>query len=244
MNAGCQTTRREKTIIRWNNMSISTKVKRKLLAASGGFCGNPNCHKNLFDFFESGEIANIEELAHIIGQKEDGPRGDDELPLTQRDEFNNIILLCPTCHTTIDKNPQLFPVETIRKWKQEHQESIENLFITPRFMRREDARKYVLPLLVENKAIFEAYGPYSENAGKDPMATELEWERLSIQRIIPNNRKIESAITQCLESLSEEELGLFTLFKLHREGFEYNKLSGDVNATVPTFPVGFENILK
>jgi hypothetical protein len=67
-------------------MSINTKVKRKLLAASGGFCGNPNCHKNLFDFFESGEITNIEELAHIIGQKEDGPREDDELPLTQRDE--------------------------------------------------------------------------------------------------------------------------------------------------------------
>lgn len=156
-------------------MSINTKVKRKLLAASGGFCGNPNCHKNLFDFFESGEITNIEELAHIIGQKEDGPRGDDELPLTQRDEFDNIILLCPTCHTTIDKNPQLFPKETIRKWKREHQERIENLFITPKFDSREDARKYVLPLLAENKAIFEAFGPFSENAAKDHMATELEW---------------------------------------------------------------------
>lgn len=225
-------------------MSINTKVKRKLLAASGGFCGNPNCHKNLFDFFESGEITNIEELAHIIGQKEDGPRGDDELPLTQRDEFDNIILLCPTCHTTIDKNPQLFPKETIRKWKREHQERIENLFITPKFDSREDARKYVLPLLAENKAIFETFGPFSENAAKDHMATELEWERLSIQRIIPNNRKIESAVTQSLDLLLEGELELFTQFKLHREGFEYNKLSGDVNATVPTFPKGFENIFK
>ena len=42
----------------------------------------------------------------------------------------------------------------------------------------------------------------------------------------------------------EDELRLFTQFKLHREGFEYNKLSGDVNATVPTFPIGFENIFK
>ena len=216
-------------------MAISDKVKRKLLAASGGFCGNPNCHRNLFDFFETGEVKNIEELAHIIGQKEDGPRGDDELPLTQRDEFDNIILLCPTCHTTIDKNPQLFPIETIRKWKREHQERIENLFITPKFDSREDARKYVLPLLAENKAIFEAFGPFSENAAKDHM---------SIQRIIPNNRKIESAVTQSLDLLLEGELELFTQFKLHREGFEYNKLSGDVNATVPTFPKGFENIFK
>lgn len=74
-------------------MTISDKVKRKLLAASGGFCGNPNCHRNLFDFFETGEVKNIEELAHIIGQKENGSRGDDELPLSERDEFENIILL-------------------------------------------------------------------------------------------------------------------------------------------------------
>ena len=31
-----------------------------------------------------GKSKTSEELAHIIGQKEDGPRGDDELPLTER----------------------------------------------------------------------------------------------------------------------------------------------------------------
>ena len=225
-------------------MSISTKVQRKLLAASGGFCGNPSCHRNLFDFFETGEVQSIEELAHIIGQKEKGPRGDDELPISERDEFDNIILLCPTCHTTVDKNEHLFPKETIRKWKREHQESIETLFITPKFDTRDKAREYVLPLLMENKAVFDKYGPFSENSVNDPMATELEWKRQSIQRIIPNNRKIEAAVTQCFSLLTDEETGLFIQFKLHREGFEYNKLSGDVNATVPTFPVGFEKIFE
>ena len=65
-----------------------------------------------------------------------------------------------------------------------------------------------------------------------------------MQKLIPNNRKIEAAVTQNIDLLNEEEFRLFTQFKLHREGFEYNKLSGDVNATVPTFPVGFENIMK
>lgn len=223
-------------------MSISTKVQRKLLAASGGFCGNPSCHRNLFDFFETGEVKNIEELAHIIGQKKEGPRGNDDLPLSERDEFDNIILLCPTCHTIIDKNPRLYPVDTIKRWKREHQQSIEELFITPRFDTREKARKYLQLILMENKAIFDKFGPYSENATSNPMATELEWERQSLQKLIPNNRKIESAISQCLDLLSEEEMKLFTQFKIHREGFEYNKLSGDVNAAVSTFPVGFENI--
>ncbi len=225
-------------------MSISTKVQRKLLAASGGFCGNPSCHCNLFDFFETGQVKNIEELAHRIGQKAEGPRGDNDLPLSERDVFDNIILLCPTCHTIIDKNPGLYPIDTIKKWKREHQQSIEDLFITPKFDTREKARKYLKPILMENKAIFDKFGPYSDNAVNNPMTTELEWERQSLQKLIPNNRKIESVIAQCFDLLSEEEKKLFIQFKLHREGFEYNKLSGDVNATVPTFPVGFENIFK
>jgi len=225
-------------------MSISTRVQRKLLAASGGFCGNPSCHRNLFDFFETGEVKSIEELAHIIGHKIKGPRGDDDLPLNERDEFDNIILLCPTCHTVIDKNPQLYSVDTIKRWKQEHQQSIEDLFITPKFDTREKARNYLQPILMENKAIFDRFGPYSKNAASNPMATELEWERQSLRTLIPNNRKIESVISQCLNLLSEGEVEQFIQFKLHREGFEYNKLSGDVNATVPTFPVGFENIFK
>lgn len=225
-------------------MSISTEVKRKLLASSGGYCGKPDCHRDLFPFFESGEITNIEELAHIIGQKENGPRGENELPLSQRDEFGNIILLCPVCHTTIDKSPHLFPDDTIRQWKKNHMESIKNLFQAPKFSSREDIRKYLRPLLAENRAIFDKYGPYSENAKNKQMETELMWEKLAIQKLLPNNRKIESAIELNQELLLGNEFGLYIEFKLHREGFEYNKISGDVNSAVATFPIGFEKIFQ
>jgi hypothetical protein len=82
-------------------MAISEKVKRLLLSRSGGYCGNPECHLDLFPFFEDKKITNFEELAHIIGQKIEGPRGNNLLPLEDRDEFDNIILLCPICHTKI-----------------------------------------------------------------------------------------------------------------------------------------------
>lgn len=225
-------------------MSISTRIQRKLLASSGGFCANPACHRNLFDFFEDGEISSIVELAHIIGKEEKGPRGEDSLPLSERDSFDNIILLCPTCHTTIDKHPDLFPKETLRKWKQEHEDSIKNLFLTPKFKTREEARKYLQPFLEENKAIFDLYGPSSENAINNPSGTEIEWKRLSLQKLIPNNRRIDSAISQSMDLLTEEEKEWFFQFRLHREGFEFNKLSGDVNETVPLFPTIFESILK
>ncbi len=226
------------------DMSISTGVKRKLWASSGGYCGKPDCHSDLFPFFESGEITNIEELAHIIGQKENGPRGDGDLPMSQRDEFENIILLCPTCHTTIDKNPKLFPDDTIKQWKKKHMESIKNIFHVPKFSSREEAKKYLKPIFAESKMIFDKYGPHSENAQSNQMATELMWEKLAIQNLLPNNRLIQSAIEQNQDLLQSNEFGLFIEFRLHREGFEYNKISGDVNSTVPTFPNGFENIFQ
>lgn len=74
-------------------MSINSKVQKLLYFSSGGFCQNPRCNKELYKFFESGKITNIEELAHIIGQSKKGPRGNNELDLLMRDEFDNIILI-------------------------------------------------------------------------------------------------------------------------------------------------------
>jgi len=223
-------------------MAIKEKVKRKLWATSGGFCAKPDCHADLFPFFENGQITNIEELAHIIGQKLKGPRGDGDLELSEIDEFDNIVLLCPTCHTIIDKNPEIFPDELIHTWKSKHTESIKSLFSIKKFSDRKSIRDFILPLLLENRSIFKKFGPYSVNAKEDPMSTEIMWERLAIQKILPNNRKIENIIECNLHLLSESEYETFTEFKIHRKGFEYNKISGDVNSSVLRFPDKFENI--
>lgn len=223
-------------------MSISSGVKRKLWAASGGYCGNPACHKNLFALSDTGKILNIEELAHIIGQSKDGPRGEEILPMDERDEYENIVLLCPTCHTLIDKNPELYPVEMIKEWKKKHEESIRSLFETPKFTSRQELRKYIEPYLLENKAVHESLGPESSNASEHQLSAEHEWGRQCVQTIIPNNRRIENALVNNINLLSPEEMKLLVLFKRHREGFEYNHVSGDVSELVTTFPVGFENI--
>ena len=223
-------------------MSISSKVQRKLWAASGGYCGNPACHRELFPVSESGKVLNIEEMAHIVGQQEEGPRGDDEMPLSERDEFDNLILLCPACHTTIDKNPALYPKALIRQWKQNHEDSIKGLFVTPKFQTRAELRSYIEPLLYENHVVFEMFGPESENATLRQHTTEKEWERQCLQTLIPNNRKIECALRNNNDLLFPEERALLTQFKLHREGFEYNHLTGDVNEVAPLFPYGFDKI--
>lgn len=225
-------------------MGISQKVIRKLWASSGGYCANPSCHKDLFPFFENGEVANIEEFAHIIGRKKKGPRGKDDLPMSQRDEFDNIIVLCPSCHTLVDKNEKQFPTLLLKEWKRNHENSIKGLFQEPRFKTRAEARAFIAPLFKENRYVFMTFGPNSDNAKTHQMETELEWRRLSIQKIIPNNRRIEKIIESNSGLLTKEERDLFISFKVHREGFEFNKLSGDVNAVVPRFPDGFDKVFE
>ena len=68
-------------------------------------------------------------------------------------------------------------------------ESIKNLFHAPKFDSREEAAKYLRLLFAENKAIFDKYGPHSENAKTKQMETELMWEKLSIQKLLPINKQ-------------------------------------------------------
>ncbi len=215
---------------------ISESVKRKLWASSAGHCCNPSCHTELFQTSKDGSIKCIGEIAHIIGRKEKGPRGKSKLPLAQRDDFNNLIVLCPSCHTMVDNNPDTYTDELLRNWKKEQEESISRIMSVPIFQNREEIRNVLTPLLEENKAIYELYGPDSENATKRQMDAESMWNRLSVQKIIPNNRKIESILRNNQHLMTDKERTVFNQFKLHREGFEYNKISGDVNPAVPMFP--------
>jgi len=224
-------------------MSISPKTRRLLLAKSGSVCANPNCHFDLFLLFESGSITNIEELAHIIGESKSGPRGNEDL--TERDEYANLVVLCPNCHTIIDKNPEIYTVETIQSWKKQHEEKLNSLFSIPKFSNRKDLRSKIEKLLLENFSIYNIYGPNSEEANGKPLSDYAEiWEQKTIQTIIPNNRMIKLLVEANYELLNLEEKKIFERYKRHCEDFEYNKLSGDKISNPQMFPQEFEKILK
>jgi hypothetical protein len=226
-------------------MSISATTKRLLLARSGGYCQNPECNSDLYPQFEDGTITNVEELAHIIAQKEDGPRGENVKHLSNRDEYDNIILLCPTCHSKIDKNPDKFSVETLHKWKDEHEEKIRSNFHVPTYDNRPDLRSEIFKVLAENNAIFNQYGPQSEFAMNSTQSEASKmWETKSIETLIPNNRKIFELLNKNYALLNEYEYKIVADFKIHKEGFEYNKLSGDKNSAVPLFPKEINEILN
>ena len=79
---------------------ISVNVQRRLYAESMGRCMNPTCKKELFS--PSGDLI---EKAHI-----------DPYCKTADNSFENLVVLCPNCHTDFDKNSAFTPEEVLT-WK-------------------------------------------------------------------------------------------------------------------------------
>lgn len=67
-----------------------------------------------------GEII-LGEICHIRARRKKGPRYDPTLTRVQVDEFQNLLLLCPTCHTVIDKNPSTYSIELLEEIKELHE---------------------------------------------------------------------------------------------------------------------------
>ena len=165
-------------------MAISDKTKRLLWSRSGGYCQNPACNHDFFVFFQNGEVTSLNELAHVIGQSEQGPRGRSNLGARERDEYENIILLCPTCHTLIDKSPDQFSVKTLREWKRRHEDAIRHVFMVPVYDTRDALATAVHQLLRRNRAIFRQYGPHSEHS-MEPLSDAADvWRRPCSFRIL------------------------------------------------------------
>lgn len=222
-------------------MGISSAVKKRLWIDSAGYCQNPTCNSELYSD-PSQQYLNIEEIAHIIARTKDGPRGISELDETERNQYDNLIILCPNCHTKIDKNPETFPPEMLISWKLTHKDRIRSIFQIPTYNTKGDLRKALVPLLKRNKQIFITYGPHSPSSN-DPLSdASLLWEKYILEEIIPNNRRISALLLKNCSLLSDKENSIIQQFIIHQEGFEYNHISGEKNSSVPLFPVEMEDI--
>jgi hypothetical protein len=210
--------------------------------ASGGFCQNPGCRRELWLCFVDGTATTLEEFAHVIPQSDDGPRGEEADPGMDRDTFENIVMLCPTCHTVIDKAKSQFPRALLLRWKEEHSDTIRSAMV-PVHSSRSDLRMVIEPMLAENRAMFYSYGPWSLSANQPWSDSAKTWSKMVIDHVLPNNRRINALLKSHRHLLTESERETATDFSVHVEAFEYNHLSGDKRADAPLFPEDMNMIL-
>lgn len=84
------------------------------------------CRKPLTEIADGPGLV-LGEEAHIIAQREDGPRGRDG-DRSDIDGYNNLILLCADDHKRIDSQPDKYTVEWLRAKKTEHEQWAKSMF--------------------------------------------------------------------------------------------------------------------
>ncbi|MFE5501347.1 HNH endonuclease [Amycolatopsis japonica] len=223
-------------------LPLTTQVKNLLWSESGGYCQNPKCRVELH-LVVDGDRRHQAEFAHIIPAHTGGPRDVDDPTLSdyERAQPENILVLCPSCHTMIDKAPAAFPAAMLREWKQHSQRARTQAFGTPVFDARADARGHIEPLLEANKAVFDRYGPRAGDFDDDRAD---QWQRHVAGTIIPNNQQLQRVLHANRHLLTGEEKATFHTWAIHAKEFEERHLKGDWTAGSTRFPSAMATILE
>ena len=109
-------------------MAIPIAQQRKLLQRSGNMCAFPDCKRLLTSEGSPDDpVVVLGEIAHIVGESPDGPRGKSPLTLKQRNTYQNTILLCNQHHQLIDSDGALatYTVERLTAMKEDHEKWVE-----------------------------------------------------------------------------------------------------------------------
>ena len=170
-------------------VNASAATKRRLFAKSGGYCQRPECNCHLFPEDVIKEIT-VAEIAHIIAATDGGPRASKGLDDDDRASFENLLLLCPTCHTIVDKAPAEFPVNMILAWKHDHENRLRATFEISICAPRQAARAMLEPLLDANLTISTEFGPDNDYRHNPEAEQAAVWKRKMRAQIIPNNERI------------------------------------------------------
>ena len=98
---------------------ISETTIKILWAKSGNRCAFPGCSQTLVEeatTLDGSQV--VGEMAHIVAHSnDDGPRSDPTFPRDKIDLSENLLLLCPTHHTIVDKQANSYVVADLQEWK-------------------------------------------------------------------------------------------------------------------------------
>ena len=128
---------------------MGKKDLKILCTKSGNRCALPNCRAILVeDATKTDGASLIAEAAHIKGENPGSARYDGSMTDEERNCYKNRILLCPSCHTKIDKQQNAYPVELLQRYKIEHEawiiESTKNEVINISFSELDVVTKHLI----------------------------------------------------------------------------------------------------
>lgn len=221
-------------------MAIAEKDIKQLWGMAGGYCSNPDCRVRVAIVSEKGESYLTGEMAHIVARQAKGPRGDG---IGGDNTYENLVLLCPTCHTKADKAPEDFPVELLLDWKAQHEAWVDSWAKANRMKSTQELMAFIAGLLEENHYLFTKYGPKSSIAVTDPVSSAYAiWVARRLDTILPNNRKIVAALDANPDLVPGEMKKSILLFRDHASGYEQNAFERLDHYEL--FPISFAELVE
>lgn len=220
---------------------ISDKTVLRLVGAASGCCERPECPTGwLWHELPNGDAVRLAEVAHIVAASDDGPRGDSAVSTEDLVSVDNLILLCPNCHTIVDGASEDYPVERLKQWKSEHESRVRAILQVERFASRREAHRELQRLLAQNQAVWSLYGPESP-AARNPESAAT-WLREVADVILPTNARISALLEVNAGLLTPNEHEVVGVFDAHRRGLEARHLGIDVGVAAPRFPASIETV--
>lgn len=124
-------------------MAISVKTRVILWGRAGGRCSFAGCGRELVeDATATDDESLVGDIAHIVAQSPDGPRGNAPLSLEQRDKHANLILLCKKHHKIIDDQENTYTVESLQLMKAAHEQRVREALSTADIQEQRDREVY------------------------------------------------------------------------------------------------------
>lgn len=230
-------------------MTITNKSIKILWAEAAGRCAFPGCGIKL-STGGGGNIAphTIGEMAHIRGNKKGTNRHDASQSQADRDDYENLILLCPTHHEIIDaqENEEQYSVDLLLSMKAEHENSVNGRLDQEELADKFAVAKVLYPLVQENHEVFKHFGPHSDIARKNPNseAAHSVWLSERLSTIVPNNRRMLTVIEAHTQLFSAQEHSILARFALHVRSYD-RWVQDEINYEgVVRFPVEFATLIE
>ncbi|MGW3897419.1 hypothetical protein ACWD6L_19720 [Micromonospora profundi] len=184
-------------------------------------------------------------MAHIVAAGESGPRNDVDATEAELTSFQNLILLCPNCHSIVDAAPSLYPVGLLKEWKDSHEVRVREALGIRIFETRAELRRALDIYLSENRQIWETYGPDSDAANRVLFSdVSAVWRREVVARVLPNNALVLRILEANRGLLGEQERPVVARLRMHVRSMEDRHLGGVVNPAAPRFPQELNNLLR
>jgi hypothetical protein len=190
----------------------------------------------------SNRSISIAERAHIVAHSASGPRGDSSVPSDYLSDPANIVLLCPTCHTTVDKAPDAYPPSLLLAKKATRAAAVARVGGVPIFDTREQARRAVENVLQENQAIFRTFGPDPLDGSMDSTEAAAKWSHVVLDEIVPGNDLIVAMVQVNPHLATPADAAAAELLRLHTQDLAAKHQGQEVTGPALRFPAAAEKI--